>query len=296
MQGYSFGVTPPPSRTWLSRSLILILLAVAPPALALADASQRKAPGCAGHRATITGDPRGGDVIGTSGRDVIVLGDGWDTADGRGGNDVICAGGGPDNVRGGPGRDLLLGGDGNDNLYGQAGKDNLSGNIGSDRLLGGQLDDVLDGGRGSDEAAFSEAPRRVVVNIEAQRARGHGRDRLERIEDASGSRFDDLLVGGTGRNLLIGWFGRDDVLGRDGCDLLDGGSGPDLVQGGAANDMIIDDIGSNQLLGQDGNDYLIGSDDGLGDGGSNGSYGDICIAVGTEVGCEHSGGPWGCRV
>lgn len=289
-------MSPPPSRTWLTRSLILILLAAAPPALALADASQRKAPRCAGHAATITGDPGGGDVIGTPGRDVIVLGDGWDSADGRGGNDVICARGGPDNVRGGPGRDLLLGGDGNDNLYGQGGKDNLSGNSGSDRLLGGPSDDVLNGGSGSDEAAFSEAPRRVAVNIEAQRARGHGRDRLERIEDASGSRFEDLLIGDTRQNILYGWFGRDDVLGRDGCDLLDGGYGPDLVQGGGANDMIVDDIGSNQLFGEDGNDYLVGSGRGLGDGGSNGSAGDICTAVGTAVGCEHSGGPWGCRV
>ena len=295
-RGYPFRMSPPTPRTWLSRPVILVLFAIAPPALALADASQRKAPSCAGHKATIMGDQRGEDVIGTSGRDVIVLGDGGDSADGRGGNDVICAGGGPDNIRGGGGRDLLLGGDANDNLYGQAGEDDLLGNSGDDRLLGGSRDDVLDGGRDFDETDLSEAPRRVVVNIETQRARGHGTDRLEQIEGARGSRFDDLLVGDSNENILNGWYGRDEVLGRDGCDRLDGGSGPDLVRGGGGNDMIVDDVGSNQLFGEDGNDYLIGSDKGLGDGGGNGNYGDICDAVGTAVGCEHSGGAWGCRI
>jgi hypothetical protein len=153
-----------PARTWLSRTaaLLLFVFAISSPASALTEVPQRKAPSCAGHEATIVSGPGGGDVVGTQGRDVIVLANGWDTADGRGGNDVICGRGGPDNIRGGPGRDLLFGDEDNDNLYGQAGKDRLVGNGGSDRLDGGALKDVLDGGRGSrDDVAYSDAPRRA---------------------------------------------------------------------------------------------------------------------------------------
>jgi Ca2+-binding RTX toxin-like protein len=277
--------------------LLLFAFAISSPAPALTEAPQRKAPTCAGHEATIVGGPRGGSVVGTQGRDIIVLGNGWDTAEGRGGNDVICAGGGPDNVRGGAGRDLLLGGDDNDNLYGQAGKDRLAGNGGSDRLDGGALRDFLDGGRGArDDVAFSDAPRRVVVRLAAQLARGQGRDRLEGVENAGGSHFNDRLIGDGDRNILYGSKGRDEVRGGDGCDYVDGGTGPDVIHGGDDNDMVYDDVDPNRLFGGEGNDYLIGSTTGLGDGGPNGRRGDSCDAVGTAVNCEQVGGPWSCRV
>ncbi len=81
---------------------------------------------CAGQPATILGTPGDDTIVGTSGPDVIVAGNGNDTIYGLSGDDIICAGNGNDIVYGGNGDDQLFGENGNDLLYGDDGDDWLN--------------------------------------------------------------------------------------------------------------------------------------------------------------------------
>src|SRR5207244_13595398 len=61
---------------------------------------------------------------------------------------------------------------------------------------------------------------------------GEGTDRLLAIENATGSPFNDVLVGNNLANLLVGGAGLDRINGEAGEDTLDGGDGEDVLQGG----------------------------------------------------------------
>ncbi|MCO5203381.1 MAG: hypothetical protein M9925_16995, partial [Chloroflexi bacterium] len=75
-------------------------------------------------------------IIGTSGPDVLTLGNQ---------GQLVLALGGDDIVSGGNGKDCIDGGDGNDLLKGDNGKDVILGGNGDDVLVGGNGKDVLDG-------------------------------------------------------------------------------------------------------------------------------------------------------
>ena len=62
------------------------------------------------------GHKKGKTILGTSGPDVIVGGDGDDIIFGRGGDDLICGGKGRDRIYGQPGDDTVWGGPGRDEL------------------------------------------------------------------------------------------------------------------------------------------------------------------------------------
>jgi len=89
---------------------------------------------CKGRPATIVGNNKANEIVGTPGNDVIHGRSGNDVIKGLGGNDVIC------------------GGPGNDTLFGGIGKDNMDGGSGSD---------LCDGGDGADTAVNCE--RKVSV-------------------------------------------------------------------------------------------------------------------------------------
>jgi hypothetical protein len=59
------------------------------------------------------------------------------------------------------------------------------------------------------------------------------------IEDATGSAFDDVLVGNAAANVLVGGAGDDQLSGLDGDDVLDGGPGNDVLVGGAGVDTAV---------------------------------------------------------
>lgn len=80
-------------------------------------------------------------IVGTTGDDHIVAGNGGALVFGLGGSDTI---------EGGNGKDCLVGGDGNDTLIGGNGKDVLLGGDGDDTLHGGGDGDVIEGGNGKD--------------------------------------------------------------------------------------------------------------------------------------------------
>ena len=208
-------------------------------------------PGC-----TVTGTPADDTLIGTAG------------------NDVICGGNGNDVIRGLGGNDRLLGGDGTDELQGGAGTD------------------VIDGGAGTDVIVHADATSRVVVDLVGATARvGNSVDTLIAIEDATGTRFADVLWGDGGANRLRG-LGADDVLGPGGGtgDVVDGGPGSDQldlsrspvetftdlgagrsngwsvgavaavedVRGSEQRDTILGSSGSNRLQGLGGDDLITG--------------------------------------
>ncbi|MEM8592077.1 MAG: calcium-binding protein, partial [Pseudomonadota bacterium] len=108
-------------------------------------------------------------IIGTSGADAALIGDGddetidgregADTIDGNAGEDTILGGAGNDSIEGGAGADSINAGDDDDiarggseadELYGGSGNDDLFGDDGADLLIGGSGNDDLFGGTGDD--------------------------------------------------------------------------------------------------------------------------------------------------
>ncbi len=188
--------------------------------------------------------------------------------------------------------DILTGNSASNVLSGLAGNDQLSGGGGNDTLNGGSGNDLLNGGTGSDTASYSSATAGVTVNLNtqsiAQNTVGAGSDTLVSIENLSGSRFNDVLLGNAGNNVLAG---------RDGNDLLNGGAGIDTADystatagvtvnleqvgskstGGAGVDTL---VSIENLIGSNFNDTLYGT--GLlnntfnGGAGNDAITGDVC--------------------
>jgi Ca2+-binding RTX toxin-like protein len=272
------------------------------------------APRCFGSRATIVGTGGNDKINGTGGRDVIVGVGGHDRINGRGGDDLMCGGGGRDLLRGKAGddelsgggkRDVLLGQQGNDLMTGSGGADVLLGlpgndvlrsGPGSDFMIGGSGDDLYDGGGGQfDLISFESSPLGVTVdlNLTTPQNTNEGIDTITQVEGASGSGFNDVLIGQnvpspTG-NGLFGLDGTDQLSGLDGDDVLDGGPGSDrggpgvgFVNGGLGNDLVIGEFGDDDLFGEAGNDLLDGFEEGetpTGDFGSGGPDIDECFGL-----------------
>jgi Ca2+-binding RTX toxin-like protein len=162
-----------------------------------------------------------------------------------------------------------------DKLDGLAGNDLLLGGAGNDILLGGAGNDTLDGGAGIDTADFgaqsgrdASGPTGGLINLSTNSATiGAETDTLRSIENATGTAYDDVIIGSTVANVLKGGGGDDEIHGGRGADTLEGGTGHDVLHGGEQNDS---------LLGGEGDDYLNGGlhDDRLyGDVGSDSLYG-----------------------
>lgn len=147
-----------------------------------------------------------------------------------------------DQLFGNAGANALTGGDGHDYMRGIGGNDTLLGGGGDDYLGGGFGDDVVDGGAGWDRAAFYHntiAGVTVDLNIQgvAQNT-GQGMDILIGIEHASGTAFDDVLIGNSGDNWLWGEEGNDILLAGAGNDLVEVGTGTHVADGGIGNDTL----------------------------------------------------------
>ncbi len=182
------------------------------------------------------------------------------------------------------GNDVLDGTAGNDVIAGLAGADRLRGLAGDDSLLGGPGNDTLDGGAGTDWVVHDDAVSAVSVDLGTGVSRGtDGDDSLDGIENASGTGFDDTLLGGSGNNVLRGLAGDDIIDGADGFDTADfgkaiggvtaslttgtaTGEGHDTLSlvealtGSSFNDVLIGNIEANALDGGGGDDTLAGSE------------------------------------
>ncbi len=201
-------------------------------------------------------------------------------------------------ISGNASNDTLSAGNGDDVLRGLAGEDTLRGGRGIDTLVGGEGSDSLDGGEGEDVANYADSDQAVTVylgaNDQSKNAGGHAQgDRLENIENLTGSQFNDTLVGDAKANTLRGGSGDDVLEGGSGevADVLDGGNGFDTasyasstgvtasllipanntgdakgdtyfsiegLRGGTGNDTLTGDNNSNVLDGGEGDDTLEG--------------------------------------
>src|SRR5688572_20791494 len=158
-----------------------------------------------------------------------------------------------DTITAGSGDDLVLGLEGNDQLNGGSGNDTVDGGSGNDKLIGGTGDDILRGGSGTDKASYNGAAAGVEVNLavtEAQNTIGAGTDTLTRIENLTGSDFDDILTGSGAENMLEGGPGND---------TLDGGGRNDTASyRGSAEAVTVDlSLATAQDTGGAGIDTLI---------------------------------------
>jgi Ca2+-binding RTX toxin-like protein len=130
---------------------------------------------------------------------------------------------------------ILSGGDGHDILAGRAGNDTVIGGAGDDYLRGDDGDDIIDGGSGWDRVAYSIAISGVTIDLNIQgvaQNTGQGWDTLINIEHASGSAFNDTIIGNSGDNWLRSWGGNDTILGGDGNDLIETMPGNNTIDGG----------------------------------------------------------------
>lgn len=220
--------------------------------------------------------------------------------------------------------DVLIGDAGGNGLSGQVGADTIRG-LGSGSFASGRYDvlsgddgaDRIVGGGGFDMAAYSRIPVSVTVDLAAGTASGQGRDTLEGIEGAVGSRLDDVLLGNAADNAFAPGSGDDAVDGRAGRDtvsyfdaagsvIVDLAAGLATTEAGTAtlarienvwgsfgNDMLTGDGRDNALLGFRGRDRLAGGpgDDllagGAGADQADGGDGfDVCLSAVRVTACE----------
>ncbi len=173
-----------------------------------------------------------------------------------------------DDAKGGTGNDLIVGNDRDNMLDGGLGDDTLIGLKGCDQLRGGGGIDTVDYSQDADNGG----DKGIVVNLAKQRRitssgtirAQYGRDgfgdvdQLIDIENAIGTRKDDLLLAAEGGSVLQGLGGNDALWGFDGNDSLEGGDGDDWLYGLGGNDTLVGGDGADTLVGQNGNDILTG--------------------------------------
>ena len=187
---------------------------------------------------------------------------------GQGGDDALEAGRVDSDYFG---YDAFFGGRGRDTLRGRAGDDRLSGGSGRDLAIGGPGDDTLsdgeigpsgwrdrfEGSQGSDTIDYSK--RQSGVHIDLRRepiVRGEERDLVRDVENATGGRSNDRIVGDSRANLLEGGPGSDVLIGRGANDRINSGGGDDLARGGSGSDFLVDLAGGDRLRGGSGGDDL----------------------------------------
>lgn len=126
----------------------------------------------------------------------------------------------------------MSGGDGVDWLEGNAGNDTFWVFADGDQILGGDGNDTVDAHR---------LTKGVTIDLGGETIRFTGEvkaDTILSIENATGTRFDDVITGDTLANRLTGGAGNDRILGLDGDDVIDGGLGLDILFGGKGDDQI----------------------------------------------------------
>ena len=188
-------------------------------------------------------------IVGTIGNDTISGNGVANTLAGLAGADVIEGRTGVDVLFGGSARDELRGGFGSDELRGEAGNDVLDGGPGYDSVAHlADAGDVLGGGTGIDWATYRSHINNVVITVDGVANDGvpwqsETDNVLTDVEDVTGTRWGDTIVGSARSNRLFG---------TEGDDTLRGGAGNDSLQGEAGRDSLLGDVGSDTLYARDG--------------------------------------------
>jgi serralysin len=139
------------------------------------------------------------------------------------------------------------GGDGDDTLIGNDAANTLAGGSGDDWLTGGAGADTLNGAAGTDSASYDTATAGVTASLTkpSQNAGDAKGDVYSGVENLSGSKFNDTLIGDANANALSGQDGADTLSGMAGIDMLVGGGGDDQLAGGAGADTLNGGDGSD---------------------------------------------------
>ena len=135
--------------------------------------------------------------------------------------------------------DILIGSGGFNSIHGGGGDDQIFGLGDDDFLDGGEGADYLDGGDGYDWLDYSDSASGITVNLTTGTGTGGEAegDTYYSIEQVSGSKFGDTLIGDANANTLDGGEGADMLFGSGGQDILSGGGGgQDTLTGGADAD------------------------------------------------------------
>ena len=210
---------------------------------------------------------RGDDTLDRHGheRDHILAKAGNDTVTGKAGNDLVIGQRGNDSLSGDEGNDMLFGGPGNDDLDGGAGNDFIYTGSGTDtvdarrrgRWRAGKCGRQQDrrhrlwsrGGSRGDQA------RRHRGQLRARQVPG-GTRRQHRGTVQKGTRGDDTLTGGDGRDILLGLAGNDTLNGLGGADFLFGMAGNDTLNGDDGRDRSGAAAVTTRENGGDGTDWI----------------------------------------
>jgi hypothetical protein len=160
----------------------------------------------------------------------------------------------------------ITGSNGPDLIRGTRGADYICGLGGDDVIDARAGNDTVDGGSGHNTITFAKAPNPVHVGIglyafEQQDAafngvgspaEGWGHDSLHKVQNAIGSSFDDILVGG-GASVSVSSYRSENVfMGGHGDDVVDAGWASDRLFGGAGDDILYPgrttDLSPDQLI------------------------------------------------
>jgi Ca2+-binding RTX toxin-like protein len=207
----------------------------------------------AGHR-EVKGGAGNDTLIGTDGDDRLWGGSGTDVLDGGAGLDIAVYSEKINPIR----VDLAAGvaaypgtGWANERLTSMegaltgSGSDTLLGTAAANILDGGYGIDTIDGRGGRDTVSYASHGHAVVVDLVAQRGWISGassRDILVSIENATGGRHNDFLIGTAGANVLDGGVGNDTIRAADGDDTILFSRGHDIVCAGGGTDSLVWDI------------------------------------------------------
>jgi Ca2+-binding RTX toxin-like protein len=140
---------------------------------------------------------------------------------------------------------------------------------GNDKVIGTSWDDtftlgkdaeIIDGAGGADTVIYTNSTAGVVVdlNLHVQTGGFAEGDVLVNIENVTGSKLADKLIGNASANVLDGGKGSDRISGEGGADKLLGGGGDDVLSGDADNDELRGGAGADDLSGGSGDDKLLG--------------------------------------
>jgi Ca2+-binding RTX toxin-like protein len=139
------------------------------------------------------------------------------------------------------GNDTLFGLDGNDKLDGGSGNDSIDGGVGNDTLIAGLGTDKVIGGAGTDTADYSARSENLKLDLDG-------------IADDGASGENDMLYADLEN--LTGGKGNDWIVGNGLNNVVRGGAGNDTLEGSSGNDTIYGDAGIDKIYGQSGNDTI----------------------------------------
>ena len=180
------------------------------------------------------------------------------TADGAWWTVSMTGGNGNDLIIGGQMNDRLIGGAGNDTIRGGWGNDNLTGGLGNDSLFGDEDNDSLTIDSADLVISGGTGTDTVIANATSGSVTLNVTNALVETVSASSStsnnRFD--ATGATWAVVITGGSGNDTIIGGTLADRLTGGAGNDSLVGNEGNDSLTGGLGADSLDGGADNDSL----------------------------------------